>query len=179
MELPYETVRQSFPITDEYRALNPIGAMPYLEDGEVGMNESIAMMLYLAERYGPTPLWPRPDDPAYPRAVQFLTFGEAHLGAWGNTIMVTRFLAPPDQKENFTANVAMDRLQRGLRFVAEKLGDAPHIAGERFTLADISIGYVLGVARNIMDIEGAMPPALLSYHDRLIARPAYQRAAAA
>ena len=53
------------------------------------------------------------------------------------------------------------------------------MAGDKFTLADISIGYVVGVARSIMGIEASMPPALLSYHDRLIARPAYQRAAAA
>jgi glutathione S-transferase len=178
MGLPYETVAENFPVTDQYRALNPIGAMPYLEDGDVAMNESIAMMLYLAERYGPTPIWPAGGDAAFPRAVQFLIFGEAHLGGWGNAVMVTRFLAPQDQKENFTAKVAMDRLVQGLGFVAATLGESPFIAGDRFTLADISVGYCLGVARTIMGIESSIDPALLSYHDRLTARPAYQQAAA-
>jgi glutathione S-transferase len=67
---------------------------------------------------------------------------------------------------------------QGLGFVAATLGESPFIAGDRFTLADISVGYCLGVARTIMGIESSIAPTLLSYHDRLTERPAYQRAAA-
>ena len=59
MGLPYRALRVPFPSDAAYRALNPLGSTPFLQDdGGVAINESVAMMLYLAQRYGPTPLLP-------------------------------------------------------------------------------------------------------------------------
>ena len=111
MALPYELEPASFPTSPAYRALNPIGSLPFLEDdGGVAINESVAMMLYLATRYGPTPLLPGPGDPALARVMQFVIFGEATLGAWGNVMMVTTMMAPADQKDTFQARFARDRM---------------------------------------------------------------------
>ncbi len=57
MGLAYRVETVTYPTPASYRALNPLGSVPYLEDddGGVGMSESVAMMLYLADRYGPTP----------------------------------------------------------------------------------------------------------------------------
>ena len=82
MGLAYTPAAVSFPTSAEYRALNPLGSVPFLEDaGGVAINESVAMMLYLAERYGPTPLLPGKSDPAFARVLQFTVFGEAALAA--------------------------------------------------------------------------------------------------
>src|SRR5262245_42219381 len=57
MGLPYEIVPVSFPLSEEYRVKNPAANVPFLEDdGGVAIHESIAIMLYLVGRYGPTPL---------------------------------------------------------------------------------------------------------------------------
>jgi glutathione S-transferase len=179
MGLAYEVIPAAFPITQAYRALNPIGALPFLEDeGGVAINESVAMMLYIATQYGPTPLLPGKGEPHLARVMQFLVFGEATLGAWGNVMMVTRFFAPDDQKQNFTATLATQRMNAALKFTADKLAAGPFLAGAQFTLADISTGYVIGIARGALADQLDIPPTLLAYHDRLQERPAYQRAAA-
>ena len=56
----------------EFLAINPGGFIPAIQDGDVTMVESIAIMEYLMARYGPTPLAPDPHDPAFPAYQQFL-----------------------------------------------------------------------------------------------------------
>ena len=51
----------------EFLAINPGGFIPAIQDGDVTMVESIAIMAYLMARYGPTPLAPDPHDPAFPQ----------------------------------------------------------------------------------------------------------------
>lgn len=177
MGAPYEIAPLSFPVSDAYRALNPMGTAPFLEDeGGVAMNESVAMLLYIAQKYGPTPLLPPPSDPAFARVLHMTVFGEATLGAYGNVVMGARFFAPSEHKENWSAGHARERMLAAFGYTAQLLGEAPYLAGEAFTIADISVGYAIGVARAMMNMEREMAPALLAYHDRLTARPAFQRA---
>ena len=62
MGLPYAVQNHSFPVPADYRTLNPLGTVPFLEDdGGVAINESVAMMLYVAQQHGPTPLLPTDD----------------------------------------------------------------------------------------------------------------------
>ena len=61
----------------EFLAINPAGFIPALQDGDVTMVESIAIMEYLMSRYGPTPLAPDARNPAFPAYLQFLHLGEA------------------------------------------------------------------------------------------------------
>ncbi len=179
MGLPYELVPVPFPPDAAYRAINPIGAVPFLEDeGGVAINESVAIMLYLAEQYGPTPLLPRKGEPDLARVLQFTIFGEATLGMHGNVINGARLAAPEAEKQNWSVRNSTGRFDAGLAFVADKLGAGPYIAGERFTLADISVGFVLSIARRIPELGIVLPEGLTDYRDRLEARPAYQRAIA-
>jgi glutathione S-transferase/3-isopropylmalate dehydratase len=80
MGLPY-AVRQVDMLAaeqdPEFLAVNPANYIPVIQDGEVVMVESIAIMEYLMARYGPTPLVPSPHDPAFPAYLQFLHLGEA------------------------------------------------------------------------------------------------------
>src|SRR5688572_15397098 len=82
MGLPYR-VRQVDMLADEqdaeFLAVNPANFIPAIQDGDVTMVESIAIMEYLMGRYGPTPLAPSPSDPAFPAYQQFLHLGEAGL----------------------------------------------------------------------------------------------------
>lgn len=181
MGLPYEVAPVTFPVSEAYRKLNPIGAVPFLEDTATGaaLNESVAMMLYLATEYGPTPLLPGKGDPALARTMQFLVFGEATVGGPGNVQVGAKFFAPAEHKANWSATDARARMLRAFAYAADALGDADYFAGDRFTLADISMAFVIAVARSpMLDCGAEMPAKLLAYHDRLAQRPAYQRAAA-
>jgi glutathione S-transferase len=176
MGLPYEVERVAFPPNEAYKKLNPMGTVPFLEDDGVAINESVAMMLYIAQKYGPTPLMPAPVDSRFARVLQMTVFGEATLGAYGNTVMSARFFAPEEHKQNWSVTASRERMLQGLLYVADVLGANAHLAGEQFTLADISVSYALGFARAMMDMEEELPKSLRDYHDRVTARPAFQRA---
>src|SRR3954464_13421218 len=84
----------------EFLPINPAGFIPSIQDGDVTMVESIAIMEYLMSRYGPTPLAPAPHDAAFPAYQQFLHLGEAGLAASIYLVNVSRDLAPEAQRHN-------------------------------------------------------------------------------
>ena len=177
MGLPYEVRRVDFATRAEdadFIAANPVGTFPALEDGEVRMMESCAILEYLAARYGPTPLAPTPDDPAFPAYLNFLHFGEASLSGPMNVIIASRFLAPEGEKRNWGATYAIDNFARKAGALVRRLEESPYLAGPAFTAADISCGYAIGFARSL---RAELDPVLADYLARITARPAYERAA--
>jgi glutathione S-transferase len=80
--LSYDLKMLPFPprlLAEDYLALNPLGTIPLLLDGETRMTESAAIAQYLVTRYGPTPLAVTSDEPAYGAFLNWLHFGEATL----------------------------------------------------------------------------------------------------
>ncbi|WP_375767250.1 glutathione S-transferase family protein [Archangium gephyra] len=177
MGLPYHLERLPFPTPAAYRALNPLGTVPFLEDeGGVALNESVAMLLYVAQRYGPTSLLPAQDDPRLARVLQMTVFSEATIGAGLNPLMAAHFAAPEADKRNWSVRGIEDRVKQALAYVVGMLGSHPHVAGADFTLADIAMSTSLSMWRGALG--QALPDPLAAYQERLAARPAYQRAQA-
>jgi len=158
----------------EFLAVNPAGFIPAIQDGGVTMVESIAIMEYLMARYGPTPLAPDPQDPAFPAYQQFLHLGEAGLAASIYFVVVSRHLAPEAERENWGARKALEVFQSRLALVTRQLARTPYLAGENFTAADISVTYALELAQR----TGAAPlgQAEQAYVARTSGRAAYSRA---
>ncbi len=178
MGVPYETAEASFmKPSDAFKAVNPLKTVPALQDGDVNMIESVAMMIYIMAKYGPTDLEVKPNEPGYPDYLQYLMFGEAGLAAYGNPLVATRFMAPDDQKQNFTAGYLKNAILKRLEFVGERLAGKPYVAANRFTAADISIAYIANGAR-YAGIEKEIPAPVMAYIENLWQRPAYRRAAA-
>src|SRR5215211_1542262 len=150
MGLPYR-VRQVDMLAaeqdPEFLAVNPADYIPAMQDGDVTMVESIAIMEYLMARYGPTPLAPDPHDPAFPAYQQFLHLGEAGLAASIYFVVGARNSAPETERQNWSAGQALDVFESRLRLVTQQLARAPYLAGEAFTAADISVTYALELAR--------------------------------
>lgn len=158
----------------EFLAINPAGFIPALQDGDVIVLESVAILQYLAGRYGPTPLAPGPEDPAYPAYLQFLHLGEAGLACPTFFGVVTRILAPGVAQGNWTARKAAETFENRRGLVARRLAEAPYMAGEAFTAADISISYALAFAEGPGGV--ALRDTELAYLERTTGRPAYRRA---
>jgi glutathione S-transferase len=175
MGLPYQTATVTFPPSAGYLVLNPLGSVPFLEDeGGVAINESIAMLLYLAQKYGPTPLLPANDDPALARVLQLTVFGEASIGAGINPLLMAKFGAPEAEKRPWLVRVLESRVEQFLGYVADNLGDNPFLVGSHLTLADISVACALGIWTGALQLP--LPGKLVEYRERLAQRPAYQRA---
>ena len=170
---PVEMMRR---LQDEvFMEVCPSGAAPGIIDGEVRMMESVAIMEYLAARHGPTPLALKVSDPDYPRYLQFLHYGEASLSMPLNIVVASRFFAPEAEKQNWGAKLAIDMVAGRVGAVAAQLRRTPYLAGERFTAADISCGYGLGLMERL-GFADRLDEVVTAYVEGLQARPAFQRA---
>lgn len=178
MGLPYRLrdvdLRKPLSEDPEFLAINPAGFIPALQDGDMVMVESVAILEYLTARHGPTPLAPAPDDPAYGRYLQFLHLGEAGLAMAMYIPVVSQFLAPEPERDNWGGRKGLEIFERRLRLVARQLDQAPYMAGETFTAADISVTWALEFAQR----HGFLKPegALAAYLERTTRRDGYARA---
>ena len=158
----------------EFLAINPAGFIPAIQDGDVTMVESIAIMEYLMARHGPTPLAPDPHNPAFPAYQQFLHLGEAGLAASIYVVVVSRNLAPEAERQNWGARVALEVFESRLGLVTRQLARSPYLAGDKFTAADISVTYALELAQR--SGAYALGEAERDYVARTSGREAYKRA---
>ena len=176
MKLPYEIKKETLgKPSAELLAANPSGKIPTIRDGAVVMAESTAIMHYLTQKYGPTPLALPLDHARYADYAQFLIFGEASMAAPLNPVLRTLFTAPDDQKQNFTVDAAKTIFRLRLKDVETQLGKGEYLAGE-FSAADISVGWALDFGASL-GLDADYSPPVRAYYARLLARPAFQAAA--
>jgi glutathione S-transferase len=155
-----------------FLAVNPARFIPVMQDGDVTMVESVAIVEYLIARYGPTPLAPAPDDAAFPAYQQFLHLGEAGLAASVFFVIGARHFAPESERNNWSAAQALDVFETRLRLVTRQLARSPYLAGEAFTAADISVVYALVLGTKHAGIT--LGDAEQAYVDRITSRDAYK-----
>jgi glutathione S-transferase len=171
---PYEVVALTFPPRlhhPEFLAISPAGGLPAIQDGETTLIESLAIGEYLCRKFGGD-LVAAPDEPGYADYLQLLHFGEATLApplAWARRFGPRLDAALAEGRAAFALRLAV--VERALADGREFL------AAGRLTLADISVGYTLGLSE-LSGLHDLLPPTVVAYEARLKARPAYQRAAA-
>jgi glutathione S-transferase len=181
MGLPYRLHLLPFPpriLSPGYLDLNPLGTIPLMIDGEVRMTESAAIPQYLATRYGPTPLALTPDEPDYGLWLDWLHRGEATLTFPQTIVLRYTRLEPKERRLQQAADDYAQWFVSRLRHVTRALGDRDWLCAGRFTMADISVGYALLLARNL-GLDGKFSPEVAAYWERLSARPGFLAAKAA
>jgi len=121
--------------TPEFLALNPLGQIPVLQDGDEVIADSNAILVYLARRHPAGAAW-LPDEPIAAARVQrwlSIAAGEMKFGpAAARVILVWR--GPGDLAE---AHAIAARL---FRFMEDQLAIRAFLAGDQPTIADVS-GY--------------------------------------
>jgi glutathione S-transferase len=176
MALPYEIVSVQGFRDPALANVNMMNAVPVLEDGATRITESLAIMDYLMDRYGPTPLKPAPTDANFAEYLQFFHFGEATLGARFRNLIVARLFAPDDEKDNWATRDSESGFMTGVGMIAEKLRHGPYLAGDKFTAADISCTLMLGGGAKVFGWGERYDPAVRDYLERVTSRDAYRRA---
>ncbi len=160
--------------TEAYRAMNPNWLVPVLQDGDLTLFESAAIVRYLGARYGSDGFWPK--DPAV----------RAPLDMWAEWIKTSfgpQFLGPVfwpliGQKEEMRDKAALAAAQTRLAALAAMLDErlagnpGPFLGGGAPCFADIIVGTLL-FRYFTLEFERAETPALAAYYDRLSRRPAY------
>lgn len=180
----YRLEKIGFPVPAEFKAINPLGCVPAIDDDGIHMFESLAIMQYITGRRlvagnataaGLT-VGPNPDPAAYAQHLQFLHFGEADLATPIGAVFRTRVFAK--EQTNGTIADLLGQLAKRLAFLDDHLADGrAYVTGDHFTIADISIGYAFVLA-DYTKVECELPAHVAAYKARLLARPAYQKAAA-
>ena len=146
LNLTYELKMLPFPprvLAKDYLALNPLGTIPFMKDGETRMTESSGICHYLATKYGPTPLVVGLDEPAYGAFLNWMYFSDATL-TFPQTLVLRYGQLEPEERRN--PQVVADYTKW---FLAEDIGLAknfgPHVAAywDRLQARD---GYQRAVA---------------------------------
>jgi glutathione S-transferase len=181
MGLAYELKMLPFPprvLAKEYLALNPLGTIPLMIDGETRMTESSAICHYLGTRYGPTPLIVVADEPAYGAFLNWMYFSDATLTFPQTLVLRYTHLEPePRRSPQVAADYAKWFFGR-LRAVEAATAKSPTLCGDRFTAADIAVGFALLLAEKI-GLARDFGPHVAAYWQRLQARDGFRRAVAA
>lgn len=176
----YELVTMPFPpraTTPSFKEENPLGTIPLLVDGATRMTESAAICQYLAERHPDAGLAVAPHDPRYGDYLNALHHGEATLTFPQAVYLRYSRFEPAERRLPQAAEDYRLFFRSRLRWLDGQLQRGAHAAGADFTIADISTGYALMLARRI-GIDEVLSPAQVDYLERLTARDAFQRALA-
>ncbi len=181
LDLPYELQRYTRdPVTrlspPELKALHPLGAAPVIEDGNLLLAESAAIVEYIIAKHGAGRLKPGPEHPDYAAFLYWFHFSNGNLQP-----VIMRFLtanrAQPSASQLVLAS-AQERLDRVLAHIEAALGAGPYFAGNEFTAADIMNVFSLTTMRLFQPLDFAAYPNIRGYLQRIGERPAYRRAMA-
>jgi glutathione S-transferase len=176
--LPYELKMWAFPprVTDKsYLEINPLGTVPAFFDGDVRMTESVAICEYLAARAGDTPLNVAPNEASYSAYLNYLHFGEATLTFPQTLVLRYAYFETEERRLPQVVEDYTKWFLARLRSLEPVLTQHDYLAADRFTAADVSVGYALLLAQHI-GLASRFTPAVLRYWERLRARDGFRRA---
>lgn len=160
----------------EYLAINPLGTVPLLVDGKTRMTESCAIAHYLATRDGYTDLAIAPGERDYAEYLDYTYHADATI-TFPQTVYM-RFALFEKEKGWAEAGHAYARwFHKRLIKVEQRLDGRQFLCADRFTVADICVGYALVLAERV-GLDDGVPDLLKRYRERLMARDAFMRAMA-
>jgi glutathione S-transferase len=172
---PYELVEKSVRADDlqsaEYRALNPTARIPTLVDGDYVLWESMAINLYLAQKYeGPM----RASPEVLGLAAQWSFWAMLETESLLFELLLHRALLPEFTRDASHAERAELLLGKPLRILNEALSRHGHLAGETFTVADLNVAGILAWGK-MAKLDLAPYAQVKQWLGRCLARPAYAR----
>jgi len=153
----------------------PLGKVPVLEDGDVVMLESGAILEYLIERYGQGKLAPAVGSPQRAAYLQWLHFAEATLFPPLGEIVRHTLFKPEAERIQAVVEDARARAEATLDVVERHFAGKEYLLGPDFSGADVMMGFTLLAAKRLR-VLGDRYPNLEAYLARLQARPALQKA---
>jgi len=163
------------PKDPEYLKLNPLGKVPTIEDGDVVMFESGAIVEYLIEKYGNGRLAPAPGTPARAKFLQWVHFGEATMAPPLADIVVNTIFKPEAERLPAVVEDGKRRLDLAIGVLDKELAGKEYLLGKEFGGADIMVGYALFLT-NLLGLASDKYANVAAYYARLQQRPALQKA---
>jgi glutathione S-transferase len=167
-ELHFVDIMKGAHKAPEIVALNPMGKLPILTDGEAVVTESAAIALYLADRYALGRLAPPVDDPKRGTYLRWSLFSPS--------VIEPGLLAKQSNWEFKASQAGWGDYDTMLSAMEGLIRDQPFVLGDTFSIADCIFGGTVRYLLRFGMLEKR--PAFTAYSDRLGERPALQRAEA-
>jgi glutathione S-transferase len=166
---PYERVRVDIAAgaqrTPEYLAVNPMGKVPALSDGDATLAEAAAICAYVAERYPEAKLAPALGDPLRAKYLYWLFFTPGCIEP--------AMVQVATKIEMSSVAAGWGDAQRVFDVLDAALIKGPWILGEDFSAADVAVGSALNFAVRLFKMVPSRP-SFDAYIARCVARPAFQ-----
>lgn len=181
MGFEYELEILKFPprvFQKEYLGINPLGTIPYFIDGDTRMTESSGICHYLVERYQRYEFGLRPEHGEYGAYLNWLYHSDATLTFPLSVVLRYRYMEPPPRRSPQVAEDYKSFFLGRLKLLTTHLATRTYLCAERFTIADICIGFALYFGSSpFVDVGDAYQPQVRDYLARLMDRPAFKRVA--
>lgn len=149
-----------------YLKINPMGKVPALTDGDVAISENAAIALYLADAYPVAGLAPAVGDPLRAAYLKWMV--------WGPGCLEPAMMQLHLKFEVARGTAGWGDPQLVMDVLADAVRTGPYLLGDRFSAADVVVGSAMLSGLMFGLLPGRAEFA--AYRDRLLARPAKQRA---
>ena len=178
LELPYELNEMAFHPSDlksdEHRSRHPLGRIPVLEDDDVSIYESGAIVEYVLARHAPGKLKPEVDEETFPQYLQWFHYCEGMIMPPMNTIVVHTIILPEERRDKTVLGQAQRLLSKSLAPVNDALDGKEYLIGD-FSAADIMLGHALYMSKRLNCVPDDLSN-IIQYIERIEARPCFQKA---
>ena len=161
--------------TPEYRAMNPNGRVPVIEDDGFVLWESNAIVRYLLAKHAPASNWYPADPQARAIADKWMDWATASFAGPFRTVFWGVVRTPADQQDWPAIEAAIKECTELLAMADQALADKPYLSGDEIGMGDIPLGSFI-YAWFEMPIERAPQPHLQAWYERLKQRPAFRKA---
>jgi glutathione S-transferase len=160
----------------EYLKINPNGHVPALDDNGTILWESMAINLYVAEKYAKAPLWPSTVE-GHGACYQWSLWCMTEVETLMIDVFQHRIMLPAEQRDEKVAAAAIEKLKAPLKVLDDHLQKSDYLLGKEFTIADLNVASVLSIAQYIQ-LDLSPTPSAQKWLRKCLERPAHQRAGA-
>ncbi|MCA3560648.1 MAG: glutathione S-transferase family protein [Aestuariivirga sp.] len=158
----------------DFLAMNPMGLVPVIRDGDVTMFESNAIVRWLAARYRDGLL--RPKDPkGLAMAEQWMEWAQVNVGPAVGTLQMNLVRSPPEKRDHAAVAAATERTRELVNIADQWIARHDWFAGRDFSFADIVMGALFWRYTGF-DIARPVTPHLDEWLDALQLRDPFRRA---
>ena len=158
----------------EYLKINPLGRVPVLQDKDITISESGAIIQYLLTKYAENQFVPKIQHKNFSSYLQWFHFAEGMIMPQMNIIVVETIFLPPERQNETNLKRATKLLSKMLEAVESHMSDREYLAGE-LSGADMMTGHAIIMSEKL-GIDFTDKPNLKAYTKRLMKRPALQKA---
>lgn len=158
----------------DYLDINPLGTVPLLLDGDARMTESCAIAHYLATKDGITGLVVAPGERDYAAYLDFTYHADATI-TFPQTVYMRFAMFEKDKGWAEAGDAYAKWFWKRLVKVEQRLDGREYLCADRFTIADICVGYALILAERV-GLDDGVPESLKKYRGRMKQRHGYRRA---